>query len=303
MNQWARGAAIAGTSVVAALVVDRDARACGAEVYEATIVIPAEGDPAMPRDGVLVAGLHALDGFEPVVVLRTTDGTEIPVEVELEIDDHGSDGLVIARPMVELDASTSYVWDVDGWQRPFHTTAALDEGPPTSEGLELLGIAEHEVPGHCGERDHAIDHDVRVAGTSEPVATFAKRMFDGRWVGLEIEAGEQILLRNQSPQGEVCFEVSIVDQGGHVVAVGVDCVPAADPEPDAADEGDGSTGQTEPALDDEMLDARGCTCTSARGGGEPTFAMSGLLLVALRRRRGRAGAYAAIRSSPGRRAA
>jgi MYXO-CTERM domain-containing protein len=284
-NPWARGAVVAGVAALAALVVDRDARACGAEVYEATIVIPAEGDPAMPRDGVLVAGLHALYGVEPSVVLRTIDGTEIPIDVELQIDDQGSDGLVIARPMVELDASASYVWDVDGWQRPFHTTTALDAGPPTFEGLEILAIAEHEVPGHCGERDHAIDHDVRVAGTSEPIATFAKRLFDGRWNGLEIEAGDQILLRNQSPQGEMCFEISIVDQAGHLVAVGEDCVPVAHGEPDPADEGDGSTSQADQALDDEALDARGCTCGSERGSDAATLAMSGLLLVALRRRR------------------
>jgi hypothetical protein len=285
IDAWARGVAIAGVAASAALVVDRDARACGADAYEVTIVIPAEGDPPMPQDGALVAGLSTLDGFDPVVVLRAADGTEIPIEVELQIDDNESDGLLIARALVPLDANTSYVWELDGWQRPFHTTAALDDGPPTFGALEVLGIAEHEVPGHCGDVDQAVDHDVRVAGTSEPVATFAKRMFDGRWTGLVIEASDQLLLRNETSQGEVCFEVSIVDHGGHVVSVGEDCVPVADRAADATDDGDGSTAQDEPALDGETLDARGCACASARGNGDAAFAFAGFVLLARQRRR------------------
>lgn len=106
-NPWARGAAIAGIAAASALAVARDVRACGAEAYEATIVVPSEGNPAMPRDGVLVAGLHALEGAEPKVVLLAADGTEIAIAVDIRVDESGFDGLLVAPPMVELDASAS----------------------------------------------------------------------------------------------------------------------------------------------------------------------------------------------------
>lgn len=291
MGGWARAVLVVGIFATV-LAIDRDAHPCGAGAYAVEIVLPPEGNSVMPLDAALVAAVYE-SGSAPPIVLRSLDGEDVPIEVELQTDVHGSTALLVARPSIELDPSTAYVWEVDGSERPFRTGSALDDGLPTFEELSVVASQDHVVSGQCGEELAAVDHVAQVLGVSEPVATVAKRLWDGEWAGLEIAAGDELLLRNDTSQAELCFEVSIVDHAGHVVPVGEHCVPMADGEPEPPAQGEegstggeeGSTGGAEgstggdDALAEDSLGDRGCACTAAQRRPGAWFVLFGFVVV------------------------
>jgi hypothetical protein len=246
---------------VAAFAFPEDVHPCGAIDSEVHILIPPASTGASPRNAVLLAKIVAPHD-EPTVVLRSAGGDEIPIESEMQIDPSNSVGLLRARPVAPLEANETYAWEIDGeWHRELTTNAEIDQTPPSYMELVVVAAREHEVVDGCGDPATVVEHEVEVVGVTEEVAIMREQRWKDEWSFRDAASGTRLRLSNAGPEAR-CDRIFIEDHAGHVVFVAEHCVPAPDglPEPDPPG-GDGDDGQ---ASDDDALNDRGCSCTSAK---------------------------------------
>ena len=303
-------------SLALSLTVPAIAEACGTVRFHAEILSPPADAGPMPLDAPLLAIVDAPGSPQhEVALVRVSDGSPVAVSVDVQSTINNEKALVIAQP-AGLEPDTAYLWTVGSFERSFTTGDAPDPAIPSVGALEITFTGAGVEPGCFGEELPYDGYEVVITSVSEPVASYAIAGDLGEPSNVWPGEGTTLELRARSPE-EACFEVMVMDRGGHLVSAGEACLPGLDeegstggstggddtgaddtgappPSPttgseetDGPDAADGSSGDaTGVPQDDDQVSDRGCSCRSTTHA-RPRWALLAVLLLGVGRRRRR----------------
>ncbi|MEX1364128.1 MAG: MYXO-CTERM sorting domain-containing protein [Nannocystaceae bacterium] len=297
------------------------ASACGPLEPSAEVLVPPADGTVVPRDGALLAIVTVPDPEgSPVQLRRVADDAPVGFYVTWETTVSNEQALVVATGFGELEPNTEYAWSIGLEEFPFVTGPSIDPAPPLPGDLVIDDLGLGTITGCFGERIDVREYDVGVAGVGEPVGVYAVSRLAGepiRFIAAS-QTGAEGTVRLQVPTdvAEQCFELMMMDYGGHVVSAGEACVQGqvddgtdtgADGTGAGSGDGSATSGSPQPGTtvdagsedgsgadgmsvgQDGGVSDRGCAC-QARGGasggaGAGLLALLGLLGAARRRRR------------------
>lgn len=200
-----------------------NANACETISPEVHFHLPLEDQP-MPRNAVALAALLAPGGPE-VSLVRTEDGMEVAIVVDIEISRSNENGFVLAQPLRPLDAATEYRWTIDTESRTFTTGDDIDDLPPTPGELTVTLLGEVVRKGCFGSEHLYNEYSLEALTPSEPVALMSFYGEPSAFGQVEIGAPNAVITAQLS-ELEGCRSVEAVDFAGHRVALEEVCFPA-----------------------------------------------------------------------------
>jgi MYXO-CTERM domain-containing protein len=276
-----------------------EAAACQPLQFSVEYWLPIDED-VVPLDASMLAYVVSPASLiEDKVSLRTFDGESIPVEVVIERIASNEGALVRGWPVEPLEPHSTYIWSIDGWERAFVTGDAVDDQPPSYDGVVVTKGGIKSAIGCFGFMYQWREYSIEVTGLDEPVALYARYApTEGKpW---DFALAYDAPLRTMTPLEPVedqCYELFLEDHGGNVVSIGETClglVASGDDEEEGSDSDDGGVADDDGETEDGDTSGAGfdesekaCACRADRSPGSGALMLMLLAGLGLRRRRER----------------